>query len=295
MNGENIMHGFSRVLRYFGFLFIMINPLNFVWASMPEEDAVMLRGEDEYIFPEVVAYIDGIEITKDSLQSFVALTRQFEIDSVVHEAVARQLITDYGSYLQLAEAAKSTGLDQKKVFRNRLKYIELLMLAEEYYRDQVHKDPLLLTKIENYYLEHKNSPEAQEYELYQIAFNAQDEALKIFEQINNGEKNFLELLADARKDEARRERVKDIGWVDLREQPRFGAMASLKIGDILPQVIVTNYGYHIVYLHDQRAQAFIPFSELSEEEREVYISNYYYEAFLPETRVNMVFELEKSL
>lgn len=290
------MHGLSKILRYLGFLFILISPLSFVWASVPEEDEGMMpRGEDEYIFPEVVAYIDGMEITKDSLQSFVALTQQFEVDSVVHEAVARQLVTDYGSYLQLAEAAKSIGLDQKKVFRDRLKYIELLMLAEEYYRDQTHKDPVLLTKIEAYYLEHKNSPEAQEYELYQIAFNAQDEALKTFKQISNGQKNFLELLADARKDESKRDLVKDIGWVNLREQPRFSAVVSLDVGDILPQMIVTNYGYHIVYLHDQRAQAFIPFSELREEEREGYISNYYYDVFLPETRVNMVFELEKSL
>ncbi len=285
-----------KILRYFSFFWIMASPLNFVWASMLVGDvAPELRGEDEYIFPEVVAYIDDIEITKDSLQSFVALTQQFEIDSVVHEAVARQLVTDYGSYLQLAEAAKSAGLDQKKVFRDRVKYIELLMLAEEYYRDQVHNNPALLKKIEEYYLADKNSPEAQEYELYQIAFNAQDEALKVFEQINSGQKSFLELLAEARKDEARRELVKDIGWVNLREQPRFVAVASLQVGDILPQIIVTNYGYHIVYLHDQREQEFIPFSDLSEAQRAGYISHYYYDTFLPEIRVNMVFELEKSL
>lgn len=288
---------FKKILLVFSIFTLCFVIQPFVYGVDLPGNSLVDRSEREYFFPDIVAYVDDMAITKEELQNFLVLTQQFEIDSVVNETMARQVVANYVAYLQLVELAKTRGLDKQNMFSERIRFLEMFMLVDEYYVKQVEEDPNLLNSIKDYYYSIKNNIDAREYNLYQIIFETKETAQIAIDNISEGRTTFDALLAATAESEI--ERVEKpsnhMGWVNIWQQPMFSDLENLTSGDMLSYPIATDYGYHIIYVEARRQRPYLSFEELDENTRGNYIYDYYESVFLPEVSARINLKLEPSL
>lgn len=263
----------------------------FVQAMQLPESLENVGNEQTYIFPDIVAYVDDLVITKEELQSFVSLTQQFDIDSVVNENVARQIVLEYATYLQLDSAAKKIDLDKQDVFSKRIKFINMLMLVDEYYLFLVKDDPTLLRKIEEYYDSTQKRFTRWEYDLSQIAFSSEEDAQVMIDNILMGNTVFNTLLPS----DSSAIPSNHIGWINIEDRPIFAEVEGLDVGDILSKPIRSEDGYHIIYVQDKKQNTYLKFEELDKDQRWNHIQEYYVNVFLLEVGKKMNLILEPSL
>ncbi|HEX3848803.1 MAG TPA: peptidylprolyl isomerase [Steroidobacteraceae bacterium] len=200
-----------------------------------------------------VAVINGDSISRDEFDTYLkALLRGKPIGDVTPEE-KNQVLDQMINMDLLAENADKDGLAKDPDVTNRLALARLQILADagaqKYIKDHQPTDQEL-------HAQYDAVPDKTEYHAAHILVGSKDKAESIIKKLKGGA-NFAD-LAKAESSDNSKNQGGDLGWFTTSKMVKpFGdAVKGLKKGEITPEPVQTQFGWHIIKLEDTRDAAF---------------------------------------
>lgn len=238
----------------------------------------------------VVATVDGAEISQETFDTYYGINRGYIVNNVGEEGlnetnesgktygqIIREQVLDSLIYNQImVNKAKEKGIDVQEKVKEQLasekeylgeeefnKLLKSLNIDEAQYTKMI-EDNLLVTdfieqtkneykideaEIKKYYDENKEK--FTKVKASHILVDTEDEAKKIIERLNAGEK-FEDLAKELSKDPSVAANGGDLGFFGKgRMVPEFEEFCfSAKVGDV-SEPVKTDYGYHVIKVTDK--------------------------------------------
>ena len=146
----------------------------------------------------------------------------------------------------LAEKAKAIGLDKKEDIKQIINDLRDNILAKEMFSlksDELNKSINVKSGEVEKEIKESNSIARASH----ILIEDEKKAKEILERINKGE-DFAKLAGELSEDPSAKRNNGDLGTFSRGDMvPEFDkAIFNLKIGEITPELVKTNYGYHII-------------------------------------------------
>lgn len=180
-----------------------------------------------YVLPDPVGSIEGRNISKNELNSYLQFTQGLEIFEVNDPFISKQLLHELGAKAVLAKEAQSRGLDQNESYLNGL--------------------------------------DKYEYDVRQLLVDTSEQALAIMNEINKKEISFIDAVKKYSQDESSLENDgKFGGWFPLSRINDAIAIAlkEMKEGEISTEPVESEFGYHVLSLDGLREIERTPFELL---------------------------------
>jgi peptidyl-prolyl cis-trans isomerase C len=104
-----------------------------------------------------------------------------------------------------------------------------------------------------------------EYKVRHMLFQDEVQALSYLDKIDAGA-SYLDVEADYLQSFSQVRNVGDIGWVNTKQVPESfqTPLEQLAIGQVYEQVVLSQYGAHVIYLEDKRALDPPPFDTVKD-------------------------------
>jgi len=221
-------------------------------------------GADKPASPPV-AVVDGTSISREAFDDYLkGLLRGKPATDVTAEE-KNQVLDQMISMQLIATQAVKEGLDKDADVVNRLDLVRTQVLADaaaqKYLKTITPTDPELHTEYDSQVA----AMDKTEYHARHILVASKDKALadQIIKKLKGGAK-FDDLAKADSIDPGSKASGGDLGWFTLAHMVKpFGdAVKSLKKGEITPEPVETQYGWHVVKLEDTRETVPPPFDQM---------------------------------
>jgi len=209
-------------------------------ASQQTPTPVNIKPED------VIAKVNGRAIGKSALPQRHEPTKPGSEEQVLDEVIDRELIwQDFAAQ----DLSADPGTQEK--LNNILRMAYSQVAADRYMKSLTISDE----ELRKNYEQKKSAATATQYRVKHILLADEATANKVIAKLGKGEA-FDKLAKSFSQDAGSKAKGGDLGWVDPRALgPEFApVLASLKKGDVVPQPIQTQHGWHVVLLEDSRIQ-----------------------------------------
>ncbi len=200
----------------------------------------------------VVATVNGEAIHRSELQIMTGLILSkagaaSRDDISEAEADARErLIRAHAA----AQAAAGLGLDQLESFMGAMAYQRAVLLERAYYKEQMQRNPLTESSVEQEYTALTTAGKLHEYRLRHILVTHKYRARQIIDQLGRGE-SFEDLAKLYSSDMATSAAGGEIGWVNLAnvDDYRFlDAVRALTPNRHSAEPVQSARGWHVIQL-----------------------------------------------
>ncbi|MFO1220213.1 MAG: peptidylprolyl isomerase [Burkholderiaceae bacterium] len=160
-----------------------------------------------------------------------------------------------------AQEAEKRGIPASADYRAQLELLRQTVLIRELFADFQKKNPVTDAEAKAEYDKFKAQSTGTEYRARHILVENEDEAKKLITQLKGGAK-FEELAKKHSKDTGSGENGGDLDFAKPDTYvPEFGkALTALKKGEMTPEPVKTQFGYHIIRLEDTREAQFPEFN-----------------------------------
>jgi len=223
---------------------------------------------EETLASNIVAVVNEKEISQEDVNEFVVKSipgATFEsLDkrnkkSVINQMIERKLFL---------EDAKKTNIESNPEFVVALRKLKENLILDFWMKDRV--EEIYISEVESKAYYHKNSRKFYQDEsvrVRHILVATKVEAFVIINDLLREEKNLEEKFIALAKEKSTGPSKLNGGELDwfVKEQmvPEFSdASFGLKIGEITKKPILTQFGYHIIYLINKKKSGLIPFKEV---------------------------------
>ena len=213
---------------------------------------------------EVVARVDGVEITTDELQlaetDFAAQLQR--IPKAQHRQVLLDVLVDIHV---LARAAEREGLDKGAEFADRLAFLKARALRNAYFKKRI-EDEITEADLRRIYDREigKLVPE-DEIKASHILVKTRAEAEAILAELRAG-RDFAELAREKSIDPTAKRNGGDLGYFTRGRMVKSfeDAAFALKAGQ-LSAPVESQFGWHVIRMEDRRKQQPPTFEEVREQ------------------------------
>ena len=202
-----------------------------------------------------VAIVNGKPVPKSRVEALIAQAtkpgpqgaqpRTPELEAQVRdEVVLREM------FMQEAE---KRGLTNSTDYKQQLELARQSILIRELFNDYQKKNPVLDADVQAEYDKFKARSAGTEYHARHILVEKEEDAKALIAQIKGGAK-FEDLAKKNSKDPGSGENGGDLDWANPGSYvPEFSqAMIKLKKGEVTPEPVKSQFGYHIIKLEDTR-------------------------------------------
>lgn len=207
----------------------------------------------------VLAQMGDFNLTEQYLQAYLKQTGvqqpdQAQLDQAMDELIAQQA---------LAQQASKSGLElsaEQAYVIEQAKTRALAQLAiKQYLQEHPVEDAELQAEYDRIVAEIKGA----EYRVRHMLFQDEVQALTVLEQITGGA-DYATLEADYLNSRPHVKNVGDIGWVNIMQVPEaFRApLQQLSAGQTHQQVVISQFGAHVLHLADSRTATPPAFDEV---------------------------------
>jgi peptidyl-prolyl cis-trans isomerase C len=202
---------------------------------------------------KTLATVDGETITEKDFEMYQQMrqTRQAPIADKAKEkeVVLNELI----DRLLLTRRARDLKLDQQPENRILLKRVEENILAQALIKKTVQETPIADDDLKKRFATELENLHKTEYKVSHILVEDENQAKDIIAQLKRGA-NFAQLAKQKSIDKESGKNGGDLGWVrqDMVVPEFFSAVTALKKGANSETPAKSEYGFHIVRLHDSR-------------------------------------------
>jgi peptidyl-prolyl cis-trans isomerase C len=212
------------------------------------------------------ASVNGHAISKSSLQVFIADTARRSRgeqappkDKMLDELIAQELLRQEAEQMGLLRDPNNTG---------RLENAQRMLASQLAAESFVKKLNISDAEMQKIYDERIKDLKQEELRARHILLDSREAGLEAIASLKKGAK-FEDLAKKLSKDPNSKERGGDLGWFNPRQMlPEFSeAVLKLKNGEIAPDPLQTQFGWHVVQRLDMREQAAPPFEEMKEQIR----------------------------
>jgi peptidyl-prolyl cis-trans isomerase C len=176
-------------------------------------------------------------------------------DKIKEQLVLREIFT---------QEAERRGLAASAEYRDQMEFARQSILIQTLFADFEAKNSMSDAEALAEYNKFKAAAPDKEYRARHILVDKEDEAKAIIAKINAGEK-FEDLAKVSSKDPGSAENGGDLDWAAPNNYvPEFStAMVKLEKGQVTPEPVKSQFGFHIIKLDDVRAsQGVPPFEEV---------------------------------
>ena len=225
---------------------------------------VMAIGFMVYQNINTLATVNGTRITNSQLNEWVvdAISdgakdtpelRQALLNRLIFREAALQNIQSIGLLSEGSNAFKVRVAPQKA---------EIELWFARYFKDHPITDADLKTQYDLQVAANKSSRNAYQYQVLQIVVNTQDEANQILGQLKKGAP-FESVAKERSTDKDSGSRGGMVGWLFISQTaPPIGEVISgLSKGQIGPQAVQTQYGWHIIKVNDIKPATIASFEQ----------------------------------
>ncbi|AGF49184.1 peptidyl-prolyl cis-trans isomerase C [Candidatus Kinetoplastibacterium galatii TCC219] len=208
-------------------------------------------------FSKNIATVDGIPITKNSMEQFVELlvAQGAQESDQLREQVKQELIN---RQVLLREAEKS-GISERTDVKTEIDLAKNSIIVRTFLTEYIKKHPISETSIKNEYNRLKKEQSTKrEFKLSHILVDTEKQANELLNIIKMDASQFKKLAKENSKDTASAVNGGDLGWgsLDNYVKPFSDSIKDLNIGEIVQKPIKTQFGWHIIQLDDIRSVQF---------------------------------------
>ncbi len=209
-----------------------------------------------------VAIVNGKAVPKARLDALITqATKQGQPRTPELEKQARDEGVMREMFMQEAE---KRGLAGSPDYKTQMEFARQTILIRELFEDQKKKNPVTDAEVLAEYDKFKSQATGMEYRARHILVEKEDDAKKLIAQIKGGAK-FEDVAKKNSKDPGSAENGGDLDFAKPDAYvPEFGqAMIKLKKGEMTPEPVKSQFGYHIIKLEDTREAQFPPIAEVT--------------------------------
>jgi peptidyl-prolyl cis-trans isomerase C len=213
--------------------------------------AILMPGQPQAAENEVVARVDGVEITQKDLD--MALGDIQESVPQMSPAEQRDYLITYLADLELvAAAAEAAGVSDEEDFKRRLDYMRKRNLMETYLAREGEAAATEEAAKALYEKVLKDIPAQERVRARHILVETEEEAKAIRAEIDAG-KDFAEIAKEKSKDPGSGAEGGELGWFTADQMvPEFSDAAfALDVGEI-SQPVKSDFGWHIIKVEEKR-------------------------------------------
>lgn len=211
--------------------------------------------------------VNGQAVSKASLQMLVAEVgrrkgeQQPPKEKVLDELIAHELLK------QEAERQELTKDPVNAARVENAQRLAMSQLAIESYLKKLTVDDAELKQV---YDERIKDMKQLEVRARHILLDSREAAAEAIASLKKGAK-FEDLARKISKDPGSKERGGDLGWFNPKQMvPEFAELVGhMKNGEIAPEPLKTQFGWHVVRREESREQTAPPFEEVKEQIRQV--------------------------
>ena len=167
----------------------------------------------------------------------------------------------------LAQAAKARGLDRSPDVQQQMEMARQAVLIRALFDQEMKQHPITDADLEKQYEQFKGSMGQNEYKVSHILVDNEAEAKAIIEQLKKNPGDFAKIAKEKSKDPGSKDHGGDLDWGPAARyvKPFADAVQSQKKGEISPQPVKTDFGYHIIRVDDVRPLKVPEFKDLKEQ------------------------------
>jgi peptidyl-prolyl cis-trans isomerase C len=212
--------------------------------------------------PVAVAIVNGTTISRAEYDIYVKGLLQGKQQELTSEQ-KNQVLDELISMRLLSAQAEKEGLDKDPDTAAQLEVLRIRVLADadsqKYLKGQEPTDAQLHAEYDTA----TASMDKTEYHARHILVSSKDQADQIIKKLKGGAK-FEDLAKAQSLDTGSKANGGDLGWFTTSHMVKpFGdAVKDLKKGEITPQPVQTQYGWHVIQLEDTREAAPPPFDQV---------------------------------
>jgi hypothetical protein len=215
----------------------------------------------------VVAVVNGYKITQNDVNAFVVKSipggtfkglSPSQQKSVINQMVERRLFW---------EDAKRIHIEKNPNFIIALNKLKENLMLDFWMKQKVEEIPVSDEAAKRYYNQNIEKFRRQaSVKVRHILLTTEPEALATIEELtrsNNLREKFIE-LAKTRSTGPSSIRGGELDWFihDEMVSEFSDAAFALEVGEITPNPVQTQFGYHVIYLESRKSAGYIPFAEV---------------------------------
>ena len=232
-------NGYTGVIATLGFAMLM-------GCSQEQESGPDPLGEAS------VAMIDGMPIQTELFNYYSRGRLQKEPELLTDEEYDA-LIDELTEFRLLARAAEAEGLTDDVELAAQLEIQRLQALSRLMASHVLDENPATDAELQIAYQQNLDEISAPQYKARHILVDAEDEALGIIEELQQGAS--FEELAQTRSTGPSGPSGGDLGWftADSMVAPFADAITSMEVGAFTAAPVATRFGWHVILLEDVTA------------------------------------------
>jgi len=203
-----------------------------------------------------VALVNGVAITRPEFDLYEKnLLRNSRVQSLTAEQ-QNQVLDDLINMQIMAAQGEKDGLQNDPDTRAQLELLHMRVLADaesqKFIKSQKPTDAELRAEYETAVAQ----MDKNEYHARHILVPTKEQAEQIIKKLKSGAK-FEELAKTQSTDTGSKNNGGDLGWFTTSRmvKPFADAVKSLKKGEVTPEPVQTQYGWHVIQLEDTRDAA----------------------------------------
>ena len=152
------------------------------------------------------------------------------------------------------QEAQKRSLDASDDFKAQMELARQTILIRELFADYQKKNPVTDAEVKAEYDKFAAANGGKEYRARHILVEKEDEAKKIIADLKKDPKKFEEIAKKQSKDPGSGANGGDLDWATASSYvPEFAqAMVKLNKGQVTPEPVKTQFGYHVIRLEDTR-------------------------------------------
>ena len=152
------------------------------------------------------------------------------------------------------QEAQKRSLDATDDFKAQMELARQTILIRELFADYQKKNPVTDAEVKAEYDKFAAANGGKEYRARHILVEKEDEAKKIIADLKKDPKKFEEIAKKQSKDPGSGANGGDLDWATASSYvPEFAqAMIKLNKGQVTPEPVKTQFGYHVIKLEDTR-------------------------------------------
>jgi peptidyl-prolyl cis-trans isomerase C len=204
---------------------------------------------DELPESKTVAVVGDKKVTADMYQAFLQANGISNPDKILAKKAFDKLIDE----VAMANMAEKDNLKLTTLQLNTLKYLRIKSQASNAANAYLKKNPISEKEIETEYKQANIKSGLDQYHVHHLLFKDEVEAIKQREKLHSVadylayEKTYLLTNTQSKS-------MGDLGWVNLSQLPKefSNALKKAQVNQLLNDVVITQFGAHIVYLEAKR-------------------------------------------
>lgn len=202
---------------------------------------------------EVVAKVNGEPLTAAELEQYANARRAQQPPSADAEKERQAVLDEMIDRMVLAQAAVEKKLDEDPEVAGQLERQRENVLARALLKKYLDEHPVTDADVEQRYKEEVAKTHNTEYRARHILLKSEEDARRVLKELKRGA-NFAALARRESADARSAKQGGDLGWFNEGQMiPEFfTAVKQLKKGQVSPEPVKTEFGWHVIKLEDTR-------------------------------------------